>query len=160
MVSNVQAWSIKNDVQNSICDGLVEDLPQGCFELDEKQQIIASEKNLPLMIESRSGTGKTNVLFQHLKNSNHKTVCFVTVSKRLCAELERRYKEVEAVGRVILPPCQFFTLNIMLNTLSTMTGQPIATCTFEQYVFSRSSRVALTIDLALLQNEIGGVISG
>lgn len=161
LVSHLQAWSINNDIQNSICDGLIEDLPQGMFELDERQQVITQDKNLPLLIESRSGTGKTNVLFQHmLANSYNKAVCFVTVSRRLCTELKKRYREVQVISKNKLPSCQFFTLHSLMDQLSLKMNYFVTSCSFQQYFFSRTSHAALAVDFVLLQNEIGGVILG
>jgi len=156
LVSNVQSWLVNNDIQNSICDGVLEDLPIGIFELDELQQEISQHKSLPLLIESRSGTGKTNVLFQHMLTNPHKTSCFITVSSRLRAELERRHLEIQNAARKRLPLCRFFTLKEILEKLS----KRRVNCSFEHYAFSCKSHVGFKIDITLLHNEIGGVILG
>ena len=97
-------------------------LPDGCFELDPFQQLILL-KQPPLMLESRSGAGKTNVLFQHavayarqsLNDFEHihnatqvKPTCFVIVSPRLKKDLSRRYYAIEKLEKVSLPLVNFF----------------------------------------------------
>jgi hypothetical protein len=59
----ITAWPVTNPLQNAIMSGSIESLPQGRLVLDPHQEEIAISKP-PLLIESRSGTGKTNVLFQ------------------------------------------------------------------------------------------------
>ncbi|KAL7547115.1 hypothetical protein ACHAWF_010426 [Thalassiosira exigua] len=59
----VTAWPLTNPLQNAIMSASIESLPQGNLVLDPHQEEIAISKP-PLLIESRSGTGKTNVLFQ------------------------------------------------------------------------------------------------
>jgi hypothetical protein len=54
------AWMVTNDLQAAIFHG--EALPQGLFVLDPPQERIVT-LTPPLLLESRSGTGKTNCLF-------------------------------------------------------------------------------------------------
>jgi len=58
-------WRVHNRIQNAILSGTVGDhMPAAFLELDPAQKSIATA-NPPLLIESRSGTGKTLVLLQH-----------------------------------------------------------------------------------------------
>ena len=56
------SWLLTNELQDAIHDETISELPEGLFKLDPEQQRIV-QRNPPLLIESRSGTGKTNVLF-------------------------------------------------------------------------------------------------
>ena len=64
----VLSWNMTNDIRDVVLGGKMVELPEGCFELDPKQVAVLLEKP-PLLLESRSGTGKTNVLFQHGKSA-------------------------------------------------------------------------------------------
>ena len=102
------AWTLNECLGTAIVDGELDELPEGYFDLDPDQREIAFQKP-PLLIESGSGTGKTNVLFQHAVNyayqvQNHqeeRSICFITVSPRLVRELKKRYDDVIAIERYV-----------------------------------------------------------
>ena len=134
--SNVQsqnidiAWTLNESIGNAILDEELNYLPdvsswkslyyskedhhpnyprslllQGYFDLDPAQTLIAADTP-PLLIESGSGTGKTNVLFKHavdyayqVRDDQDKSICFVTVSHRLSQELKKRYDEIGVIER-------------------------------------------------------------
>lgn len=56
------SWLVTNELQKAVVEESVDDLPEGLFELDPDQNRILLCKP-PLLLESRSGTGKTNCLF-------------------------------------------------------------------------------------------------
>jgi len=56
------SWLVTNELQKAVVDMGVSELPDGLFELDPDQQRILL-CTPPLLLESRSGTGKTNCLF-------------------------------------------------------------------------------------------------
>jgi hypothetical protein len=74
------AWLMTNANQDAVCHGYA--LPEGSVQLDEQQEAIAKLQP-PLIIESRSGTGKTLVLLQHAAyhsdRGDDRTACFVTI---------------------------------------------------------------------------------
>lgn len=186
------AWTLKENLGNAIVDGELSDLPdvsdlltyyyydtrqklisllsQGYFDLDPDQTDICA-KAPPLLIESGSGTGKTNVLFKHAvdyayqvrKNDDTKSICFVTVSPRLRKELEKRYNDIALIERVSLPDVRFFSLRELLDGLLKMIGSNItmqSACTFRQHVNNRTAYGDLTVDISEAENEISGVILG
>jgi hypothetical protein len=172
------SWLITNEIQEAVVNDYIKELPRFLFVLDPDQERIITQKP-PLLLESRSGTGKTNVLFQHAisysrgsSNSSiqKKPIVFVTVSQRLCRELEKRYTEIGAIKKVKLPEIHFFSFHTLLDFLLLsyhITGKSVAsTCSFLEYVHSRKSRKGgksysrLSEDLSLIENEIGGVIAG
>jgi hypothetical protein len=90
-----------------------------------------------------------------------KPICFITVSPRLRQELQRRYKEVEDIEKVALPPILFFSLQSLLdNLLHGMDVNVSYTCNFLQYTLSRKSHDKLAVEPSLAESEIGGVIAG
>jgi hypothetical protein len=169
------SWLVTNDLQRAVLTNRVQDLPEGIFVLDPNQEHILTLKP-PLLLESRSGTGKTNVLFQHAvryarglvdENSafqNMAPICFITVSPRLREELQRRFEEVEAMHHIDLPPIQFFSFQALLSRLLQMNRftdmWTDRACSFLQYLNERRSYAKLTVEQSLVENEIGGVIVG
>jgi hypothetical protein len=103
------AWTLKETLGNAILDGEIESLPDGYFDLDPEQTKICAQEP-PLLIESGSGTGKTNVLFKHAvdyayqvrSDQQTKSICFVTVSPRLKKELEKRYTDIALMERSVI----------------------------------------------------------
>ena len=160
------AWLVDNDLQGAVLDDVMEDLPEGLFVLDPDQERIVTLKP-PLLIESRSGTGKTNVLFKHAVSYFGSTleeisrpVCFVTVSPRLCEELQRRYQTIEQINHVSLPPVQFFCLKSLLDKLLRMAQldnimEMSFVCTFWHYLHARKTYKKLSEEPSLVENEIG-----
>ena len=161
------SWRVNNAIQNAIRSDLVTGLPQGSLLLDPQQEQIAKSVP-PLLIESRSGTGKTNVLFQHAifygRPQETKPALFITVSPRLRNELRQRYIELNVIENNELPPTMFFSMLELLNGLLAhnriSSAQVDSLCTFAAYSSSRSSHTRLSIEQSLIENEIGGVIMG
>lgn len=125
----------------------------------------------PLLLESGSGTGKTNVLFKHAVDyayevRNHveaKTICFVTVSPRLRNELSKRYCAIEEMERISLPHVSFFSLQKILEDLVLCVRSSIKmaeVCSFREFVHARIEHSALPVDISEAENEISGVILG
>ena len=120
-------------------------------------------------IESRSGTGKTNVLFQHAISQSSQMhginrtmpIGFITVSPLLSRELEKRYRDVKGINDAALQrSCSFITLSSLLDGLALRVGidmRSSAVTTFNVYVNERKSHSKLSINKALIANEIGGV---
>ena len=77
------SWSVTNELQHAILDDIVENLPTGQFVLDPEQEQTVS-RPLPLLVESRSGTGKTNCLFWYVRVVALSS-CFVQTSLTLQA---------------------------------------------------------------------------
>jgi hypothetical protein len=140
------SWPLNNNVQNAIAEGEIEDLPQSMMQLDPPQERIACSPP-PLLIESRSGTGKTLVLLQHAafytRYKDSRPACFVTVSHRLKSELEKKYDELTPIQGNGLPKTYFFTFRELLFGLlghmkiSDFESSDI--CTFTGYLLSRKS---------------------
>ena len=167
------SWAITNDIQGAVLEE-IENLPDGCFVLDpDQEEVVATPP--PLLLESRSGTGKTNVLFQHAvcyaRNATGgaaggiKPICFVTVSPRLQQELHQRYHEISEIENVVLPSIKFFSLRELLDGLLKMKGLKMAmseTCSFLEFVseYELKTHNKPSVDLSLAENEIGGVIMG
>ena len=176
---NVVSWAVTNSVQNALLDGHMDVLPDGCFELDPFQQLILL-KQPPLMLESRSGTGKTNVLFQHavaytrqsLSTFEHihgttqvKPTCFITVSPRLKKELSRRYYEIEKLEKMSLPLVKFFSLQEIIDGLISITKLNATRkrshfVSYRQHTHERKSHVGIAMEHSEIENEICGVIVG
>jgi AAA domain len=166
IVRAISSWAVTNVTQDAICNGKA--LPEASVELDEEQDMIARLKP-PLIIESRSGTGKTLVLLQHAAyhsdRNEDRNVCFVTVSKRLCKQLSAKYDEMDRAENRSLPPASFFPFEELLFKLLDYSKLRIyfegkERCRFAGFVNARSSHASLKIDLRLCENEIGGVIGG
>jgi hypothetical protein len=152
-------WLVTNEVQDAVINDAIEVLPEGLFALDEQQDRIISLKP-PLLLESRSGTGKTNVLFQHavsyarglVGETPHafRPICFVTVSPKLRQELQRRYNEVKEISQIELPPILFLSFRdflgelLRLNRITNMTVS--SACTYLEYVHSKRSHEKLSIE--------------
>lgn len=96
---------------------------QGYFDLDPAQSKICAHAP-PLLIESGSGTGKTNVLFKHaveyayrVRYDQHpKSICFVTVSPKLEKELKKRYENGEAIERQVVKITPAAIIYLMLRS--------------------------------------------
>jgi len=180
------SWQVTNDIQEAVVDENIEELPVGLFLLDEYQESIITLKP-PLLLESRSGMGKTEILFKHCisyapsgAGTAAARTCFVTVSANLCRALQRRYKEVQEVKQVVLPRVSFFSflgsrvqtetgperVESFIDLLLKLYGIPKSgmsvpsSCTFLDYLNSRTSHERLEVDASLVENEIGGVILG
>jgi hypothetical protein len=160
--ADLRRWQVTNEVQAAVIDELVSVLPEGLFCLDKQQERILYCKP-PLLLESRSGTGKTNVLFQHAvcyarelvaadtAPRSIKAICFVTVSKKLQKELKERYEEVKKmVQQIVLPPIQFFSFVDFLQKLieykKILYMDVSKACRYLQYIFARKSHQRLEIE--------------
>ena len=142
----VAAWNMTPDICNAVLDDRVVplELPAFSFELDPHQiKILRTEP--PLLLESRSGTGKTIVLFQYaiayarkISSRDTKPIIFITVSQTLRNELEERYRQVEEMEEVSLPTIQFLSLRKFLDGLLSiipraqkrMPGGTMGTCSY------------------------------
>lgn len=86
------SWSLDSHTQHAILSDNIVDLPLSMIQLDPPQERIARSPP-PLLIESRSGTGKTLVLLQHPafyhRTGDPRPACFITVSPRLRNELDK-----------------------------------------------------------------------
>jgi hypothetical protein len=166
------AWQVTNGLQNAVKCRTIDSLPQGGFCLDPRQEEI-SRCVPPLLIESRSGTGKTNVLFHHAVSHARvfeadstfiKPILFVTVSPRLKKELTQRFEEIKSVEDVNLPQIMFLSLNELLSGLLHVANVKDASLwdgsAFLDYVNARKSHSCLAVEPSLVENEIGGVIVG
>jgi hypothetical protein len=159
------AWAMTNAVQHALYCG--EDLPSGGVQLDDQQENIAQCRP-PLIVESRSGTGKTLVLLQHAAYhadfNDKRSACFVTVSPRLCRQLYLKYDEMNKNENLSLPPTVFFSFKELLTRLLEMGGikdfEELDPCRFIGYVNARRSHEQIPIDPVLAENEVGGVITG
>jgi hypothetical protein len=159
------AWAMTNAVQHAIYSGEV--LPSGGVQLDNHQEKVARSRP-PLIVESRSGTGKTLVLLQHAAYhadfNDERSACFVTVSSRLCRQLRQKYVEMNRTDNLTLPPILFFSFGELLTRL--LEARRIKDfegkdpCRFLGYVDARRSHEPLKTDPILIENEIGGVITG
>ena len=166
----ISSWELSNVVQRAIEGDAMIDLPSGLFCLDTEQQAIVSSRP-PLLIESRSGTGKTNVLFQHGVTLSRKLVhkvgsmplCVVTLSKLLRSQLQQMYREIEGLDNTALNSCMYMSLYELLDGLACrmkMKWQSSDATTFNEYTLGRKAHSSLSIDPSLIENEIGGVIMG
>lgn len=152
-------------VQNAITHGM--ELPLGAVQLDRHQETVARMKP-PLIIESRSGTGKTLVLIQHSAyhagGHRRKPACFVTVSPRLKTVLERNYKRMNTFEHGVLPETLFYCHDDLLERLAEykriMDFDGMSRCTFVGFQESRRSHERMHVDMNLVESEIGGVILG
>jgi Uncharacterized conserved protein (DUF2075) len=159
------AWRVTNTTQNIVYDGGV--LPAGSVQLDSFQEKVACSSP-PLMIESRSGTGKTLVLLQHAAYhsdlDDRRPACFITVSHRLRNQLEQRYKDIDQMENLRLPPTVFVTFDQLLLELLNMRRISVFTnktrCTYVGFDGSKTSYERTVVEPHLVENEIGGVISG
>ena len=169
------SWMVSNDIQDAVVVDDIQELPVGLFLLDECQEKVIA-LTPPLLLESRSGMGKTEILFKHCISYSPgssgelshaiKPTCFVTVSAKLCQELQRRYDEVQKVEQVVLPRVSFFSFRGMLAFLLRVyhiaegDTSVSSSCNFLEYVHSRKSHEKLEVEPSLVENEIGGVILG
>jgi len=159
-------WAVTNAVQSSVYDG--KELPLGGVQLDSFQEDIA-RSSPPLIIESRSGTGKTLALLQHAANhcdlTDKRAACFITVSPRLRRQLHQKYDELNTAANLQLPATSFYSFNDLIARLvkyagagSTFEGSD--KCHFLAFSETQTSHKANSMDPHLVENEIGGVISG
>ena len=169
--SNLTAsWKLTNVIQRAMENESMNELPTGTFKLDPEQQSIVSLPS-PLLLESRSGTGKTNVLFQHaiklsrqlVKERRTNPLGFITVSKLLKLQLEKMFNEVKNINSAALSSCSFMSLAELLDGLAERVQIESRVCDvshFGEYVYERTSHSSIRVDQALIENEIGGVILG
>ena len=157
---------VTSDLQGAVIDDTIEDLPEGLFALDENQQRVLNLQP-PLILDSRSGSGKTNVLFQHAvayarklatdyeevsgtQTEQAKYLLFVTVSSMLQEELKNRYEEVAKASRRALPEICFFSLRDLLQFLvdrhATRKRELSKACSYMHYFFSRTSHAKIEIE--------------
>ena len=90
-------------------------------------------------------------------------LAFITVSKLLRSQLEKMYGEIKNINNAALKSCVFLSLSDLLNGLAKRMDikMDISNITsFKEYILERKSHSSLTVDLALVENEIGGVILG
>ena len=166
------SWELDNPIQRAIENDEIDQLPEGCFQLDEEQQAIVSLRP-PILLESRSGTGKTNVLFQHAVNTSKelsetvksKPLAFITVSKLLVKNLKKMFNDNKQTNKAAIKSCDFMSLSELLDILGNHLSLEMKvddTVTFREFLLQKKSHSVLPkgIDLALIENEIGGVISG
>jgi Rad3-related DNA helicase len=161
------SWSLDSHTQHAILSDNIVDLPLSMIQLDPPQERIARTPP-PLLIESRSGTGKTLVLLQHAafyhRTGDPRPACFITVSPRLRNELEQRYEELIPIHGAGLPKTKFFSFqDFIASILSHLSiGDFIEKdkATFQGFTVARRSHRKLDIEAHLLENEIGGVIMG
>lgn len=172
-------WNLDNIIQRAIVEDVITDLPRGNFCLDQEQQEIVSS-NPPLLIESRSGSGKTLILLQHaielsrmftsrhnnIEGSN-KPIGFITVSKLLQSQLEKMYNEVRDIDTNIgrRSTCNFMSLSFFLDGLAKLLGIDVDVSDLSNfgeyaYIQEQQSHRSLPEDRSLIANEIGGVILG
>lgn len=160
------SWPVTNATQSAVCEG--EDLPLGSVQLDDHQESVAWATP-PLIIESRLGTGKTLVLLQHAAyhadGNDTRASCFVTVSPRLRRQLLQKYREMNAAENLCLPPTNFYSLEELMDGLLEQSGvmeefKKLDKCRFLGFVQVRKSVKASQVDPHLVENEVGGVISG
>lgn len=164
---SILVWQMTNSLQNAIERAGI--LPHGNFRLDLEQNEVV-KAIAPLMIESRSGTGKTNVLFQHAlahtlqTDTAAKPICFVTVSPRLAIELKCRFDEINQLEGGTLPKVYFYSFRQLLDALLQCAGivstSTSNVCRFFDFSSSRTSHKKLLVEESLVENEIGGVIMG
>ena len=165
--SFVPSWRLDNTMQDLILSDAGQEMPFCILELDPAQKRVA-HSGAPLMIESRSGTGKTLVLLQHValttRQDPHRQACFVTVSPRLKDELQKKYDELRPVLFAGLPPTAFFTFRSLLDELVDVFGikefEGRDICTLGGFYAAKTSHNHLAMDPQIVQNEIGGVIMG
>jgi hypothetical protein len=165
------SWILHNDLQMAIQNDNIEELPNGTFELDPEQSIIVNYGS-PLLLESKAGTGKSLVLFQHAVNLSRALmqmkkkklpILFITVSKRLSTQLEHMYKDVKNINNAAVSSCTFMSLSDLINELSKQRGIGKSVndvSSFRDYEAKKKSYASLPVDRVTLENEIGGVILG
>lgn len=161
-------WKVTNATQHAIASGV--SLPLEGVQLDPAQELVARTPP-PLLIESRSGTGKTLVLVQHAAyfatlddSSDSRAACFVTVSSRLCTQLESKYQELNRLENLRLPPTLFFSFRDLIEKLLRNRDiddfKLMRPCTFVAFERARKSHERFPVDTSVVESEIGGVITG
>lgn len=159
-------WAVTNATQDTVIRDYI--LPSASLELDEEQNEVA-KLTPPLIIESRSGTGKTLVLLQHAAyhsdRRDTRNICFITVSLKLRQQLYVKYEEMNVAENNTLPSSSFFSFEELLKKLlvySTLdkTFKDKERCRFIGFTKQRKSHEKLVVDIHLCENEIGGVICG
>ena len=160
------SWPVKNTFQNALYHN-PQSLPHSCLQLDPFQESIA-RLSYPVLIESRSGTGKTLVLQQHAAyhsdGNENRPACFVTVSPRLCNQLRFQYAEMQSVEDQSLRPTLFFSYEVLLDKLTKLFNVTdydcYDPCRFHGFMATRKSKRRVAVEAQLVENEIGGVIMG
>lgn len=162
----ILSWPVSNTTQACLLDGST--LPRGSVQLDNFQEDVC-RREPPLVIESRSGTGKTLVLLQHAAyhcdvECREKPACFVTVSPGLREELQRRFEEMNEAENLQLPETRFYTFGNILERLLRLKRitdfDERRPCTFLGFKKTRDSYEKEKVEPELVENEIGGVIVG
>lgn len=161
----VSSWRVTNATQARLIDGNT--LPRSNVQLDQCQEEVCSRQP-PLIIESRSGTGKTLVLIQHAAyhydDKCASPACFVTVSPGLREELKKRYEEINEAENLRLPETHFYTFDELLERLLRLKKirefENHRRCTFLGFKSSQKSFERDKAEPELIENEIGGVILG
>jgi hypothetical protein len=162
-------WKVTEATQQAVIAG--DSLPLEGVQLDPFQVAVA-EKAPPLLIESRSGTGKTLILVQHAayfstqddEDESQPPACFVTVSPRLCTQLERKYRELSRLENLRLPNVMFYSFDDLLERLLQCRNirqfWSLRRCSYLAFERSRASHEKLPVDSRVAESEIGGVITG
>lgn len=160
-------WKLDDGMVQAILSDSMPEMPLSFLELDPSQKLVARAEP-PLLIESRSGTGKTLVLLQHValttRTDQNRPACFVTVSPRLTEELKKKYNELKPILFNGLLPTEFYSFKDILGTLlrwfriDDFTNKD--TCTFEGFLSARKAHKPLALEAHVIRNEIGGVITG
>lgn len=162
----VLSWRVTNTMQQRMLNG--DHLPRTSVQLDQSQEAVCSRQP-PLVIESRSGTGKTLVLIQHAayhfdEECGNDPACFVTVSPGLREELQTRFKEMNESENLLLPETHFYTFEQLLASLLRLSRihefDGHRRCTFLGFKRSQRSFEREKLEPQLVENEIGGVIIG
>lgn len=160
------AWPVTNSMQNSVFEG--RELPSGGVQLDRCQEEVA-RASPPLIVESRSGTGKTLALLQHAAyhcvEDETRPALFVTMSRRLRNQLRTQHDELNESANFQLPDTSFVSFEQLIEILVKYSGVRPAfdgkdRCRYLAFIESQTLHRAPTIDKDLMENEIGGVISG
>jgi hypothetical protein len=156
-------WVMTNTTQAALTH---RELPRGSIQLDPEQETLVRLSKPPMIIESRSGTGKTLVLLQHAAFHHDKEdvrpTLFVTVSPRLRNELVQQFQAMNEVENFGLTTPNFYTFVGLLDALliykriSEFDGK--SRCTFLSFFRSKSSHSKSEIEPQLIESEIGGVI--
>eukprot|EP00977_Amphora_coffeiformis_P003494 scaffold655_cov162-Amphora_coffeaeformis.AAC.15 len=169
------SWPVSNSLQARLLDGTA--LPRSSVQLDSFQEGVC-RRPPPLVIESRSGTGKTLVLLQHAayhhpyhnnddecQKGRRKPACFVTVSPGLREELYHRFEEINETENLQLPETNFYTFKDLLQRLLRLkcihdfdACRPCSFLSFKRAQTSFTKKEMLEPEL--VENEIGGVIVG
>ena len=159
-------WPLNELSQGAMEAGL--EPPLSAIQLDACQEEV-TQKDTPLLIESRSGTGKTLVLLQHAArnaDARRRSACFLTASTRLSRHLSERYAELVSWENTERGKYVFFFsfdrfLDIVVARQRIRDFDGKSLCWVSDFLSSVSHSAARkAVDSHLVQNEIGGVITG